>query len=388
MYSDGMIRRLTAYISTLDGINNKDELKEMVKDEFHLTTDRSVYYCDEFAIRFSKSQRERMSNTVLSLSALLKYDDRPVIECIVTPQKNYQLLMNTTFLKKISHSSQELRMDNIKGSINGGDIMYEIDGIENKPSNFRYLFAYHEAMSEEENLERLVEATNGIQGRVEKTEIDSAANACIMRSVERAAEFLNSPEYQDLFNDLNSRVTRSQNEIAIASLIDNVNVRGRVIEFLITDNGSSLKDKIVSALNRGESIPEFTTRDGLGDFGKEYASYNTETDIKTKVMYLNSNPKAYNVDKLLKFLMFSKSVYMLYIIGIDDHQNIVCRLVSAFDNRLLDHHTRIIHHWTGRNSRGVAQFDGESLEDILQDNSHSEFDIARAKAFVQGLIDR
>ena len=114
MYSDGMIRRLTAYISTLDGINNKDKLKEMVKDEFHLTTDRSVYYRDEFAIRFSKSQRERMSNTVLSLSALLKYDDRPVIECIVTPQKNYQLLMNTTFLKKISHSSQELRMDNIK----------------------------------------------------------------------------------------------------------------------------------------------------------------------------------------------------------------------------------------------------------------------------------
>ena len=42
MYSDGMIRRLTAYISTLDGINNKDKLKEMVKDEFHLTTDRSI----------------------------------------------------------------------------------------------------------------------------------------------------------------------------------------------------------------------------------------------------------------------------------------------------------------------------------------------------------
>jgi len=35
---------------------------------------------------------------------------------------------NTTFLKKISHSSHELRTDNIKGSFNGSDIMVVYEG--------------------------------------------------------------------------------------------------------------------------------------------------------------------------------------------------------------------------------------------------------------------
>ena len=67
-----------------------------------------------------------MSNTVLSLSALQKYDDKPFIVCIVTPDTNYMMLANSTFLKKISHSSQELRVDNIRGSFNGSDIMIEL----------------------------------------------------------------------------------------------------------------------------------------------------------------------------------------------------------------------------------------------------------------------
>ena len=37
------------------------------------------------------------------------------IVCIVTPETNHLLLSNSTFLKKISHSSQELRVDNIRG---------------------------------------------------------------------------------------------------------------------------------------------------------------------------------------------------------------------------------------------------------------------------------
>lgn len=41
-----------------------------------------------------------MSNTVLSLAALQKYDDRPVMICIVTPEANYLMLANATFIKK------------------------------------------------------------------------------------------------------------------------------------------------------------------------------------------------------------------------------------------------------------------------------------------------
>ena len=87
-----------------------------VKEKFCLTLDRKIYYCENFAIRFSKATSENFSNTVLSLSALQKYDNRPVIVCVVLSTKNYMLLANTTCLKKISHSSQQLRVDNIKGS--------------------------------------------------------------------------------------------------------------------------------------------------------------------------------------------------------------------------------------------------------------------------------
>ena len=126
MYNRSAINRLVAYIEGLNGIGDKNRLAEAVKDEFDLIQDRKVYYCEDFAIRFSKSESRRMSNTVLSLSALQKYDDIPFIVCIVSSRTNYLLLANSTFLKKISHSSQELRIDNIKGSFNGGDIIARI----------------------------------------------------------------------------------------------------------------------------------------------------------------------------------------------------------------------------------------------------------------------
>jgi len=40
-------------------------------------------------------------------------------------------MANTTFLKKISHSSHQLRVDNVRGSFLGHDIMREYEGIEN-----------------------------------------------------------------------------------------------------------------------------------------------------------------------------------------------------------------------------------------------------------------
>ncbi|MGN0709314.1 MAG: hypothetical protein ACI4LM_03615, partial [Anaerovoracaceae bacterium] len=144
MYDQNAIDRLVEYIRSLDGIGDKEKLSALVKEEFHLAQDRKVFYCPDFAVRFSKSKGKRMGNTVLSLSALKKYDDAPFIVCIVTPSRNYLMLANSTFLKKISHSSQDLRVDNIRGSFNGGDIMAEFDSLENSPENFRRLFAYHE----------------------------------------------------------------------------------------------------------------------------------------------------------------------------------------------------------------------------------------------------
>lgn len=90
------LERLLNIIEKHDGINDKARLTKIIADEFNLIRDRSVYYCSSFALRFSSSARQTFSNTVLSLSNLRKYDDLPFIVCLVTPDKNYCFLANTT----------------------------------------------------------------------------------------------------------------------------------------------------------------------------------------------------------------------------------------------------------------------------------------------------
>ena len=387
MYNVCTMNRLIAFIQGLNGIADKNKLTEVVKEEFSLTQDRKVYSCKDFAIRFSKAKSKRMSNTVLSLSSLQKYDEKPFVVCIVSSRENYLLLANSTFLKKVSHSSKELRVDNIKGSFNGGDIMMEYDSIENCPENFERLYAYHMGFPFQDNLERLVESTNGIVGRIPKFNVTESVRNRIMEAIPRAMSFISSKDYLDLNEDLNNRVSKVQGEIAIAAFIDNVNVRGRIIEYLITDNGSSLKTQIINALNGRTPLPEFKTEDKLGDYSKEYPGFCTETDIKTKVLFLEGNPKGYNIDKLLEFLASQKAVYMIYLLGVDEDGHIVSRLCSSLDERLIAA-TNIQHHWAGRNTRGVTQFLGHVLKEILEGPNESVINCERAQRFIDKLISR
>ena len=144
------------------GINDKARLAKLVSESLGLTKDRSVFYCADYAIRFSSSAGRNFGNTVLSLSNLRKYDDRPFIVCLVTPSQNFCLIANTTFLKKISHRSQELRENNIRGSFNGSDIVRDFEGITNSAENIDRLYDIHAEIGFEGNLARLVEATNNI----------------------------------------------------------------------------------------------------------------------------------------------------------------------------------------------------------------------------------
>ncbi len=387
MYNEAIVNRLISFIESNNGIGNKEQLAALIQKEFDLVQDRKVFSNENFAIRFSRSKNKRMSNTVLALSALKKYDTKPFFVCIVAPSVNYLLLANTTFLKKISHSSQTLRVDNIKGSFNGSDIMTEFQGIENEPRNFKDLFAYHEGFSFQDNLERLIESTNGIVGRRQKFNVTPNAKKNILNSISRASTFMSSSRYRDLRNDLDARVAKAQKEIAIAARIDNVNERGRVIEYLITENESSSKQKIIEAVRCHERLPEFKTKDNLGDYSKDYPEFRIETDIKTKVLLHNSNPKAYNIDKLLEFLADDKSVYMIYLLGIGENVELTARLCSVFDARLIDN-TNIIHHWAGRNSRGVAQFIGAGLSQILTEKDCPVISDELAREFLEDLIAR
>jgi hypothetical protein len=359
------LHKLLALIKANNGINDKARLARIVFDALGLTKDRSVYYCADFAIRFSSSAGRNFGNTVLSLSNLRKYDDRPFIVCLVTPTENYCLLANTTLLKKISHSSQQLRENNIRGSFNGSDIAREMQGITNSPENIGRLFDIHAGIGFEGNLARLVEATNNISPTGVKFGVNERAAAAILDAPERAARFVESADCAVLKAELDAQVGKFRSEILLAALIENVNVRGRVIEYLIAGEDEALRQDLIIALKAGnKGLPRFKTDNTLGDYSRSFPDYVTETDVKTKIMILSSNPKAYNLDKTLEFLANSRSVFMFYFVGVDPGKIVNTVLVSMFQEKLL-RATILLKHWSGRNSRGVTQFEGTAINDLI-----------------------
>ena len=388
-YNYEVIKLLVDEVDKVEPGKPKTAFIEAAQSAFNLKRDRSVYSCEDFAIRFCTSKNQSFSNTVLSLSALEKYDSKPFIVVHCTPEATMYYLANSTFLKKISHSSKELRVDNIKGSFNGSDIMKYYNGLANEPKNFKELFAIHEAFSWEENLERLVEATNGIIPHIIKFIPETEQQLINLKSApNRAIDFLHSPYFNNLRDDLDRRTNRVSDAIAVAALIENVNLRGRVIEELITTDDPQVIQSIRKALadNRRLSLK---TDQKLGDYSKSYQGFHTETDIKTKVLFLQSAPKAYNVDKMLEFLSTDESVYMFFLVGIDRNSRIKTKLVSVFDESLIDS-TQIQHHWAGRNSRGVAQFNGHILDEMLNsvDDEYPAIDIEHANSFIDELLAR
>jgi len=141
-------------------------------------------------MRFSHVSGSAFSNTVLSLSPLTPVDHQPAVVCIVGPAGLRFMLMNATFLRKVSHSSHELRADNVRGSFNGSDVVSNYAGLNNEPANSRELFAMHEVFSWQENLERLVEATNDIVGRKERFQPDDGQVRMILGAPARSAQAL------------------------------------------------------------------------------------------------------------------------------------------------------------------------------------------------------
>jgi hypothetical protein len=380
------LKELIDLIRSNDGINDKGLLSLIVSNKFSLTKDRSVFYCKDFAIRFSSSERLSFGNTVLSLSNLKKVDDRPFIVCLVTPTTNYCMLANTTFLKKISHSSQELRLNNIKGSFNGSDIVRDFEGIRNNEDNLDRLFDIHAGIGFEGNLARLVEATNNISPSGIKYIVTDCARSMILSAPHRAIRFVQSQEARQLKHELDEKVNRFKNEILLAALIENVNVRGRIIEYLIAGEDEELRQSLVSALKEGNrGIPPFKTENDLGDYQKLFDNYHTETDVKTKIMTLNSNPKAYNLDKILEFLASDRSVFMFYFVGVDPGKIISTVLISMFQEKLLGS-TILLKHWSGRNSRGVSQFEGRTINSLIL-NPEYQIDEAKSVIFIEELIN-
>ncbi len=344
-----------------------------------------------FAVRFSysKSASDSFSNTVLSLSALEKYDKIPFFVVLVRQSStNLILLANTTFLKKISHSSQELSMTNIKGSFNGSDIMRNYDNRQNAPENFDYLFALHQGLDWEDNLSRLVDASSSIQPVNQKFEPTETEKSNIFDSISRASAFVSSKQFNVLEDDLNERCNKCRKEILIASHIENTNIRGRLIESLITSDDVERQQIINNLHNLEAALPSYDTKNGLGDYYREFDNGDTYTDIKTKVIYLNSNPKAYNVDKFLKQMADSKSVFLFFFIGVNQESIFKTLLCSVYHGKLIDN-TILQFHWAGRNTRGAAQFNGTAIDEMLNEQSFvNDIDTTKSETFLQELLNR
>ena len=185
----------------------------------------------------------------------------------------------------------------------------------------------------------MVEATNNISPSGRKFEPSKAQKQSVLLAPARAVAFVQSPYAQTLKDELDAKVRRFKNEILLAALIENVNVRGRIIEYLIAGEDDRLRHEIINALQqRTSGIPQFKTENDLGDYTKEFDEYFTETDVKTKIMILNSNPKAYNLDKMLEFLATDRSVFMFYFVGVEPGKIVNTVLVSDVSRAAIERH--------------------------------------------------
>ena len=387
-----LVHEFVELIENNKSINTKEEMIKTVCSNFAMVKDgRAVYHTDFFAVVFCYSKNNSFSNVVLSLSKLKKYDRIPCFVVLIKKDlDNIIYLINSTFLDKISHSSKYLRTDNIRGSFLGGNIRKNIDEIGkcNKPEDFDDLFAYHQGFTWQENIERLVESTNNIKPNKAKVVLDETEIENLFNAPSRAIEFVGSDEYNILLQDLRKRCDDVKDAILVASHIDNVNIRGRLIEVLITSNQEERYQLLKNLPNIEQFLPTYDTKNELGDYIRHFESTESYTDIKSKVLYLDSNPKAYNIDKFLKCMGMEKSVFMFFFVGIDDTGIVNTILASVFHNRLQET-TLLQHHWAGRGTRGVAQFNGKTINEMLQEEPFiNNIDIEKSKQFLKNLLDR
>lgn len=379
---DSIIKDFCDFVTKEAISHNKDALIKACKDKFQLTQDGKIFYTNSFAVRFSWSKNKNFSNVVLSLSRLQKYDKIPFLVVLASgTEPNKIFLANTTMLNKISHSSQDLRIDNIKGSFLGSNIIKKFNEIENKPENFDELFAIHEATDWTDNLQRLCEASTNIISNIKKFQPSDVEKQNIFNSITRTASFLESNYFNELKSDLDSRVESCKDALLLVSKIENNNIKGRLVEILITSDAQE-KQKLLKDLAQLQTkLPIYDTRNGLGDYEKNFPSAHAYVDIKVKVLYLNSNPKAFNIDKFLKTMAEENSVFLLYIIGFDE-KSIFNKVLCSVYNETLLNSLIIQKHWAGRSSRGCAQYNGSKIKNILEEANFKdtiEFKQAREK---------
>jgi len=87
---------------------------------------------------------------------------------------------------------------------------------------------------------------------------------------------------------------------------------------------------------------------------------------------------------MLEFLACDRSVFMFYFVGVDPGRIVNTVLVSMFQKDLLEA-TILLRHWAGRSSRGVSQFEGRTIN-ILIERPNTKIDESQAQSFLARVI--
>ncbi|MDR2456903.1 MAG: hypothetical protein LBD41_00230 [Clostridiales Family XIII bacterium] len=80
-----------------------------------------------------------------------------------------------------------------------------------------------------------------------------------------------------------------------------------------------------------------------------------------------------------------RSVFLFYFIGIMPKQIIGQVLISMFQDDLRNS-THLLAHWAGRNSRGVAQFSGQVLDNLIK-TPNNNIDIKQSQEYLNHLME-
>jgi hypothetical protein len=330
---------------------------------------RSIYVVPkEFAMRFSEANKPNFSNAVLSLSALAQHDPLPIVVCIVRPNTLDFRLINSTFIKKISHSSHNFTVDNVRGSFLGHDISESYEDIPNSPENFEKLLMLHREFTWAENVARLVESTGGIVPNATRFKVTADDSATILEAPSRAREIVESDEFKTKARELYEKIKSKRAELLQAAEIDNVNLRGNKIE------------KIITGEINAHRIDDL-------EYDLPLSKFQITIDIKTKLLNRSSAPKAYNIDKILRLMSKRNTAFFFLFVGLDVKSKFVkCRLVSIFDKNIIAA-TRIQTLWAGRSSRGVTQLSGD-LSRIFEEDFANTIDVEAGKKLLTGFIER
>jgi hypothetical protein len=368
MIARDLDRFLQQYYSKHESIS-KTKIIDDVAKALELRYAKPVFFDPNggYACRFSYSSTSGFSNTVLGLSRLWEFDRTlPFIVCVLRP-KSYELfLANTTFLKKISHSSQNLTYSNIRGSFNGSDIMRAYNGIANTPENFNTLYNIHKEVDPSHNLSRLVAETNLIAGTKERFPLDTMTKQHIRHGVIESLTNSETQELDSIKNELDKRVDDLRERILQLAYEerDNVNIRGNSIEQLITrDMNSHNLEDLEFELENGKRVL---------------------IEIKTSIINRQSSPTFYNIDKLFAELSDGNTYFYAFVIFIDlDNKTVGTELVNCFDKRLLTN-IAVQRHWSGRNSRGATQITS-GFQKALMQTSGPILDVEIAEMFLEEL---